>query len=473
MRPAPLATLRGHDAAITALTFFSASSNSRPVSTIVHQHESNSFASSDSPKPLFLASGDANGAFRVWHLPTRLQLSDNSSAHPQRPGNPVGGLIAIEHLVSFRWGEAEEEGSSEALLDVSGSVFDEFGCLLLTQGRDGRIVLWLCKLESRAGLARAPQMLWEFAADCITFCKMTSVCYTLVDSSTSDSDSPSTRYIVAFPDGDALGVIEVHVPSFSSLEANSTSCAVPEPSVLLSNVLDVLPPGVDPVHATGSGKRLGMCMAIQLVVSGDQSLFLVAAFENSSIHCWELDGSRRRSHSGGANDPLGGQPDNTAGLSARYFGGIDNVLAMEAVTSFDVVVDDERRCFRCVAVGPTNTIVVVEIFSIDDNHISSIRRKVSVEGESRQGFSDVSLRQDRKLLALAGWDHRTRILSFPKLKNLATLREHRDGIAVVSFAAPPHLGFLAVGSKDQRITLWELYAPSDAERTAPVEARNL
>ncbi|NXB77531.1 GNB1L protein, partial [Donacobius atricapilla] len=76
------------------------------------------------------------------------------------------------------------------------------------------------------------------------------------------------------------------------------------------------------------------------------------------------------------------------------------------------------------------------------------------------GISDVTIRPDKKILATAGWDHRIRIFGWKKLKPLAVLDYHTATVHCVSFSdhSQPRERLLAAGSKDQRISVWSIYA---------------
>ncbi|XP_019394591.1 PREDICTED: guanine nucleotide-binding protein subunit beta-like protein 1 isoform X3 [Crocodylus porosus] len=75
------------------------------------------------------------------------------------------------------------------------------------------------------------------------------------------------------------------------------------------------------------------------------------------------------------------------------------------------------------------------------------------------GISDVTIRQDRKILATAGWDYRIRIFGWKKMKPLAVLDFHTATVHCVSFSdhSRPSERLLAAGSKDHRISIWSLY----------------
>ncbi|XP_053181748.1 guanine nucleotide-binding protein subunit beta-like protein 1 [Scomber japonicus] len=75
------------------------------------------------------------------------------------------------------------------------------------------------------------------------------------------------------------------------------------------------------------------------------------------------------------------------------------------------------------------------------------------------GVSQLCIRDDGKLLASAGWDHRVRVFGWKKLRPLAVLQYHTDMVLSVAFSdhKDPRQRLLAAGSKDQRISLWSIY----------------
>uniref|UniRef100_A0A147B6I8 Guanine nucleotide binding protein (G protein), beta polypeptide 1-like n=1 Tax=Fundulus heteroclitus TaxID=8078 RepID=A0A147B6I8_FUNHE len=75
------------------------------------------------------------------------------------------------------------------------------------------------------------------------------------------------------------------------------------------------------------------------------------------------------------------------------------------------------------------------------------------------GVSQLRVRDDGRLLASAGWDHRVRVFGWKKLRPLAVLQYHTDMVLSVAFSdhQDPRQRLLAAGSKDQRISLWSIY----------------
>ena len=81
------------------------------------------------------------------------------------------------------------------------------------------------------------------------------------------------------------------------------------------------------------------------------------------------------------------------------------------------------------------------------------------------GVSQLCVREDGKILASAGWDHRVRVFGWKRLKPLAVLQHHTDMVLSVAFSdhQDPTHRLLAAGSKDRRISLWSIY--NDASHT--------
>nr|XP_034954112.1 guanine nucleotide-binding protein subunit beta-like protein 1 isoform X2 [Zootoca vivipara] len=75
------------------------------------------------------------------------------------------------------------------------------------------------------------------------------------------------------------------------------------------------------------------------------------------------------------------------------------------------------------------------------------------------GIAEVALRQDKKILATAGWDHRVRLFGWKKMKPLAVLDYHTAAVHCVAFSdhSQPKERLMAASSKDRRISVWSIY----------------
>ena len=70
------------------------------------------------------------------------------------------------------------------------------------------------------------------------------------------------------------------------------------------------------------------------------------------------------------------------------------------------------------------------------------------------GFNDCCVRKDGKLVVFAGWDGHVRLFSVKKMKPLAVLAYHKDSVYCATFSDDK---LLACGSKDEQISLWDVY----------------
>lgn len=70
------------------------------------------------------------------------------------------------------------------------------------------------------------------------------------------------------------------------------------------------------------------------------------------------------------------------------------------------------------------------------------------------GFNSCAVRGDGRLVAFAGWDSNVRLFSVKTLKPLAVLGYHKDSVYCAAFSEDK---LLACGSKDQQISLWDIY----------------
>lgn len=115
------------------------------------------------------------------------------------------------------------------------------------------------------------------------------------------------------------------------------------------------------------------------------------------------------------------------------------------------------------------------IGSIDHKPLKTIQTKHS-------GQQSLQLRNDGKIFATAGWDSKVRVYSTKSMKELAVLKWHKEGCYAVAFAdvveekggeeqeVVKKMGvkeerlwkartahWVAVGSKDGKVSLWDIY----------------
>ncbi|XP_029647955.1 guanine nucleotide-binding protein subunit beta-like protein 1 isoform X1 [Octopus sinensis] len=73
---------------------------------------------------------------------------------------------------------------------------------------------------------------------------------------------------------------------------------------------------------------------------------------------------------------------------------------------------------------------------------------------TNSGINHMKLRNDERILAVAGWDSNIRILGTKKGKPLAVLSYHKLSVKCVAFSDND---LLAAGSQDGSISLWDIY----------------
>lgn len=169
------------------------------------------------------------------------------------------------------------------------------------------------------------------------------------------------------------------------------------------------------VYVLKPKENLGMVMHVKLC-SKQNTLFAVAGYEDGSVYVWNVFTSRchgKRIHT----DPVMCLTVDCVGEKILT-GSADNKLVVSKINSdvqFEEHVTDETKT---------------------------------------SGYSSCDVRNDGRIVACGGWDGKIRIFGWKKLKRLAILKYHSESVNCLHFGANR---LLAAGSKDGKITLWDVY----------------
>ncbi|KAL0109396.1 hypothetical protein PUN28_014458 [Cardiocondyla obscurior] len=102
----------------------------------------------------------------------------------------------------------------------------------------------------------------------------------------------------------------------------------------------------------------------------------------------------------------------------------------------------------------------IEIFEMSANHTLSHKSTKLLEHVS--GVSVLSIRPDKKIVAVGCWDGRMMLFSWKKLRPLAILKEHRTNIYDIVYSpckveAYDTKCLMAATGKDGYISIWDIY----------------
>ncbi|KAM9330862.1 guanine nucleotide-binding protein subunit beta-like protein 1 [Gastrophryne carolinensis] len=216
---------------------------------------------------------------------------------------------------------------------------------------------------------------------------------------------------------------------------------------------------------------VGFCKCSLL--SNEQSLLAMPGKENSQVQVMELASKQVLGFMNPAANSKWGmvmcmklwQP--SSGTSPLLFVGyedgsvalwnvLENKLVDRHMCHQDPVMSLDFDCknFRGVSGSSDN---ILNVWTLTEQQKL---KTVTEQQIVNPGIADVTIRQDKKILATAGWDYRVRIFGWKKMKPLAVLQYHSATVHCVSFSDHiiPEERLLAAGSKDHRISLWSIYS---------------
>ncbi|KAF9185500.1 Guanine nucleotide binding protein (G protein), beta polypeptide 1-like [Haplosporangium sp. Z 767] len=428
--PTPSFILRGHDAPIHSLEFFASNT--------------------------FLVTGDEAGWISVWDIWRRRQIY-------KWHGHPSGSVLAlntvpIRHRPECSPGTAssparENQTQQQRQHKSRKVVADIEPIYILSHGRDNEIHVWdinsiLQKSFQRSSVVSMASSITQDLApifslpvNALNFCKMSVLA---IDTVPTQQD----HLIVEQESSQREGTpANLHLLSQTH---QHIYIAVPSPTTAtLVDIYDIVKPvrlfasigrqddGFSKAAANLSMKantKWGSVMAIRLFekssariqdfsmlsFQGDTSpgrLHMLLAYEDGSL---SLFADSSMSVSGGQQSSGGGTKVKSKMdvlWSINYHRG--PVLALD-------ISSDMSFAISC---GSDNLLVKYNLFGSTQGtpEVTQVSLKTN-------GIADVKVRNDNKILALAGWDGRIRIFSCKTLKPLAVLKYHREGLYCIGLA---------------------------------------
>ena len=176
--------------------------------------------------------------------------------------------------------------------------------------------------------------------------------------------------------------------------------------------------------------KLGMPWCVKLL--GQNRPIVLIGYEDGSMLCWDVSERKILSKAAG--------------------------LFTDPVMCFDAFEDHEHLISGAAGSANDNLVkwnsnydLVDDVTDVTVNNFSILQRQKLIN----KGLSCIKIRQDNRILATGGWDHKTRIFSWRTLKPLAVLDYHTGSIQCMAFSDDK---LLACGSTDHRISVWKIFS---------------
>lgn len=369
---APTFVLRGHAASVTALTF--------PI-------KNNDTNSQDNNEHLTLVSGDGQGLVKFWNLHDRrciLTLDPDQQA------------IKQTEQLSFK--------TDPALSILALICRDD---LLIVQRKDGRIVFlsvsWQ-SIHSKDPLIhqKSVQHLWHIETGAFSFFRM-SLCSTkLIDQSSLPTNNllivatnpPSNLHIIDIEQRKSICLVECETRTKDPLKS------IPELRVNESNVLDLS----RITSLFPYDRKHGMCMAASLYYvtktsdnGTENQLHLAVAAESGSVLLIDIDLAHRRSNVLRELKLTGGDPLISIALCLDRSEN-DNHQTID-VSGVTAGTDLAVRPF--VICEPISSTTLPDLVALPEVPLATT--------QAHNGVNALIFVNNGSRLAVAGWDHRTRL----------------------------------------------------------------
>jgi len=211
---------------------------------------------------------------------------------------------------------------------------------------------------------------------------------------------------------------------------------------------------INSISISDENGKIGMCMSLDCWQSSSGVLMFGGGFENGNIYVWDF---RNLS---GPYFKLEVQDQSSKNIIIIFFSCFFNLFYFMFFLKILVLsfrIDGQSGKGICGSTGTKIVMFEIEYSSKPEESKSIIEKyKINSKEElNNGGISECSIRNDKKIMATCGWDHRIRIFDFQNSKPLAILKGHSESVSTVKFA--PIGNLIASGSKDNRIGLWKIY----------------
>ncbi|KAI7179206.1 hypothetical protein D0869_07987 [Hortaea werneckii] len=310
-------------------------------------------------------------------------------------------------------------------------------CKIITHGRDSKLCVWQLQEDDNTPYSKVlpvddavtdrkqPLLLHTLMVNTLNFCSF-AMCHAPSANETPNVQTPTPASIhLAYPGVQDGQIIVTDLPSEERIGT------IPEPKDI----------------------KTGMVMAIRLDYTPERDLTIVGGYESGHACAWRRNPSSQ--------------------FWERTY---TNQAHSQPILSLDLAIP------------------LGSFFTSSADAVIARHRLNSAEGETKvvqtrhAGQQALTIRSDRKIFATAGWDGKGRVYSAKTMKEVAVLKWHREGCYALAFAATdlgeshdndqePNTGlvkramtvseqrtsaaksthWLAVGSKDGKISLWDIY----------------
>ncbi|CAO3575197.1 unnamed protein product [Mortierella alpina] len=418
--PAPSFILRGHEAPIHAIHFFASN--------------------------MFLVSGDEAGWIVVWDLWKRRQIL-------KWHGHPTGSVLALQSIPIRSKVQPSQQQPPETVRKSSSCSRHQqdqaLSVYIISHGRDNHIHVWdinavlqqsLARrsgMASQQGVGHEAVLVFSLPVNAVNFCKMSVLAIDGASETLQEKQESS------------LGVLSLaHTHSHIYI-------AVPSPTTpTMIDVYDIVKPerclaSVGPSKTTRIGeseKTWRSVMAIRLFrINPSEPAVRNSGSDVQDDTAAGMD-EANKSETSALLHMIVGYEDGSVVLYQE-----NSIRSTTSKRTMDVVwsakchrepvlgLDLSRDMRFAVSIGSDNALVKYDLFGAHQGvpEFMQVPLKTS-------GVAEVKVRNDSKIVALAGWDGRIRIFSARAFKPLAVLKHHRESLYCVDMADVQEAGGISV-----------------------------